>query len=114
MKMPTLNAAGLTQLMMPLNRTALHNFGQLQAAVKKVPGAVSSGLMVNAQSNLASLTKSINSLVAASSGPNAATNVAHAAIGMKVPSFAGELRRKAAAAPAPAAANATATAAASA
>jgi hypothetical protein len=95
MHMPALNAKGLTELMMPLNRTALFNFNELTSAMGRVPGAVASGLTVNAQSNLASLTKTANDLIGATQSRDPLGAVAKTVLLAEIPSAAGEFRRRA-------------------
>jgi hypothetical protein len=87
------NVIGLTELMMPFNRTALTSVAGIKKVASAIPGALATGLTLNANSQIAGLTKSANTAIAAVNtfDPN---TIVKTAVKLAIPSAVGEYSRK--------------------
>ena len=88
MKLKSGSAAGITELMMPLNHTALSNLTQLAGAVKKVPQAVLQSATLGLNAQMATAADNYNTVVRAWNSGNV-TKIRDAVVRVKVPSAAG-------------------------
>jgi hypothetical protein len=85
MHLPTMSTAGLTELMMPLNRTALNSLNSIHAVAGKMPAAIGSAAAKNINANVARYTREGQAMGGAWGGGDAAS-AARTAYGVRVPS----------------------------
>jgi hypothetical protein len=89
MKVKSLSSAGLTEMMMPLNRTALGNLTALAGAVKAMPSAIATGAGMNINANVQGLARDY-ATVSGAFGSKNVTAAKDAIVRVKVPSYTGK------------------------
>lgn len=77
MGLPAKSAAGLTEALAPLNRTALHNSTSALAALKQMPGALKSGAAVHLGAGLQRIKGAIAGKLSKNATATATTGGAH-------------------------------------